>query len=259
MADFIVANFDGTGTLTGYTPDTGSAFTAPSMNNIPDGTFGHGLSNTAMLAYLTRVSAGSFKQIIANPWGDDYFLYNPTVPPSPDYYLESVLLLDPAATINAYLSHCHRIILGTGGDTGYFDCVTVRFGVDETDHTHRRIGGCFAECQLDTSGAPFASIVNSVNVVSQPIALGAAASVKLRSEIEGFLIRAFADDVLIFTADLSDGTSYFSGAGKTGWSFQFESSGTYSASAYDSLKAGTDFIPPPPGDFWQDFIKTVET
>jgi hypothetical protein len=257
MTDFFVANFTGTGTLTAYTPDTGTAFTAPSTGNIADGTFDHGYSTTAMLAYVTRATAGSMVQIKANPWGDDFLLQNATAPTGADYYVETAILLSAAASINFYFGHYHRAIRGTAGEAGMFDGLVMRFAVDETDSTHRQVLYAFADAMLDRSVATSVTFTDEVDHVTFPYALGSAASVTIRSEVQGSSFRAFAGAVLIYSATIVDSGNYLTAAGKFGWSIQFDNAGTYSGTAIDSMKAGDTFLVIP-SSFWRGFVQAVE-
>lgn len=238
---FILAHFTGTGTLTGYTPDTGLAFKAPSTSNVFDGTFLHGLSDTAMLAYAERVSDGSWKLLATgNPWAvDDYFLYSPTVVPSADHFMETTLILDAAQALQ-WIGHEHRTIRGVGGDAAYLDCIGMRFTVDQSDATHRTVN-VFGDYRADRAAAPAVSITNEVAVATVPVDIGANGSVKLRSEIEGSSMRGFVDNVLVYTCDFVHST-YYAAAGKCAWSFQFEGTTPYSKTAIDKLQAGVDFL-----------------
>lgn len=248
MSDFYKDLLNGSGTLSGRTPDTGTALTAPALN-LDDGTFVQASGNAALAAMiLDGLGAAQWDQSVeaANV---GYFKL-PT-PPGADYFLEVVMLAAPfAQTFRIYLMARASTMV-----TGAWDADSINFlGIGlAADATFDYVDVHYAEAS-DGSATNF----DSAATYSSPSGSYPAGNhtITFRLEVEGAVWRAVLNGEVVDTGAITDPNFTAAGNAYIGFAFLDAFSADLSTARVLSMRAGT--LPDVSGDFWTAFVKTTE-
>lgn len=263
MADFLRAEFSGSGDLSGYTPELGSLVHPAAILDGP-GNEDTGYPDTALTDY--ERGSGGVKLDMALTPQDQAISLMTNDPVSADYALEIEIDL---ATCNGTTDslQIYGVIAGrctAESSYGYWNQAGLWFTIEYNDP------GIYVSWRpvlrgQDLGGASFDEVGDWDGFA---LASGAAQTVKIRVEWEGNTMRAFINDDPLeqygFTDWTWSGSSIFDAAGKTGISLWYQNDpqeGVGLSTTVLGRMLGTyDLIPPPilPGQFWTSNVKCTE-
>lgn len=241
MSDFYKDLLNGSGTLSGRTPDTGAAPTAPDVD-LQDGVYIQAAAD-ALLTSVILDGAGAAQVDNTICTSENLILKLPT-PPTADFFCEVTVLVTPTA------DSCYIGLIGRASP----DPNTAPYGLNFA-------GGYFSITGADSinvetwynlngaSGSYGSSGASGADYPAGPY------TIVLRSEYEGATMRFKVDGTIVHTVPIVD--AEFLPAGEAYLFFDFD---TFTANLTDlkilSMRAGT--LPEAEGDFWTAFVKTTE-
>lgn len=255
MADFFEADFAGSGTLNGYTPEIGT-LTAPTPIDLDDGTTIQTDTAASVLTALVRDGAGN----VNYNWNENeayYSILKFTDAPVGDYYFEQRWRLDPSVTVFDILLgvRASPMIVGGWADAVNFFGGLFRFSGDGT-------------IQAGTMNASNGSTGNDLNYTSSDYGSGMRDFV-LRFEVSGSDYVVKVDGVIVDSGTIVDPDGNFTGAERANYTalsysqnltldWSDDGGGPGTGSTYLPQWQGAKLGTFAPGVFWKDYVMTHE-
>lgn len=240
MSDFYRDDLDGTGTLSGRTPDVGSAPTAPDVD-FADGSYIQAAADALLTSViLDGTGAAQVDNTICT--SENLIIKLPT-PPGADFFVEMVIRVTPTAD-SAYIGVVGRTSPEASNPPDGVNFVGGYFYINGTSSiglkTWVSLEGTSTSPTVATAARPYYTGLHNIT---------------FRIEFEGAFVRFVVDGRVIYTYAIVD--AEFLAAGEAYLFFDFD---TFTANLTDlkilSIRAGS--MPESSGDFWTAFVKTTE-